>query len=135
MVRYALPRAIMRQYDTFKKTGKLRITENDLAFARLIGDYLMFISIYQWGNALLDSFANTASKAKPRERTSLFQKKYEAQPEVFTYEQIARGYNTENAVRSVISRLKAAGLIEKVEKKKWKKCVSTLNNVTVIKRE
>ena len=135
MVRYALPRAIMRQYETFKKTGKLRITENDLAFARLIGDYLMFISIYQWGNALLDSFANTASKAKPRERTSLFQKKFEELPEVFTYEQIARGYNTENAVRSVISRLKAAGLIEKVEKNKWKKCVSTLNSVTQRKDE
>lgn len=135
MVRYALPRAIMRQYESFKKTGKLRITENDLAFARLIGDYLMFISIYQWGNALLDSFANTASKAKPRERSSLFQKKYEELPEVFTYEQIARGYNSENAVRSVISRLKAAGLIEKVEKNKWKKCVSTLNSVTQRKDE
>lgn len=135
MVRYALPRAIMRQYETFKKTGKLRITENDLAFARLIGDYLMFISIYQWGNALLDSFANTASKAKPRERTSLFQKKYEALPEVFTYEQIARGYNNDKTVRSVISRLKMAGLIEKVDNKKWKKCVSTLNNVTAVKRE
>lgn len=135
MVRYALPRAIMRQYETFRKTGKLRITDNDLAFARLIGDYLMFISIYQWGNALLDSFANTASKAKPRERTSLFQKKFEELPEVFTYEQIAKGYNTENAVRSVISRLKAAGLIEKVEKNKWKKCVSTLNSVTQRKNE
>ena len=116
-------------------TGKLRITENDLAFARLIGDYLMFISIYQWGNALLDSFANTASKAKPHERSSLFQKKDEEQPEVFTYDQIAKGYTSENAVRSVISRLKAAGLIEKVEKNKWKKCIATLNTVTVVKRE
>ena len=116
-------------------TGKLRITENDLAFARLIGDYLMFISIYQWGNALLDSFANTASKAKPHERSSLFQKKYEELPEVFTYEQIAKGYNSEKAVRNVISRLKAAGLIEKVDKNKWKKNLSNLNMVTQRKDE
>ena len=33
--------------------GELHVTEDDKAFARLIGDWLMYISIRTWGKALL----------------------------------------------------------------------------------
>ena len=121
MVRYTLPRMVCMQYEEFKKTGKLEVTEEDKQFARLIGDWLMYISIRVWGNRLTDMWDNVAEVNKPRTRQSGFAEKYMSLPQTFTIDEIEKLYSSRKSAQTIISMLVSNKTIEKVAKNTWRK--------------
>lgn len=134
MMRYTMPRIICRQLEKFengylREGEKLEILPSDLQFAELIGDYLMFISIYQWGQQYLEFIQDEANTTMPRMRKSKFMENYASLPLDFTYDEIRKFYTTDASARRTISTLISCGCIEKIEKNKWHKLKTTLDDV------
>ena len=133
MIRYTLPRMVCMQYEEFKKTGKLVVTEEDKEFARLIGDWLMFASIRQWGNRLMTTWETKAEENKVRERSSSFADRYTTLPEEFTLEQLMPFYSNKRSAQTAIYTMVKKGIIEKVTKNRWKKIVSNIYDTPMYK--
>lgn len=120
MIRYTLPRIVMRQLDKFGADGRLKegeeleITDNDLAFAELIGDYLMFINIYQWGNKLLEAMEEENRNLRPRVRQTKTVQLYEKLSVVFDKEDVLRFYENEKSGMRFLQRLVNSGAVEKL---------------------
>ena len=133
MIRYTLPRMVCMQYEEFKKTGKLVVTEEDKEFARVIGDWLMFASIRQWGNRLMTTWETKAEENKVRERTSSFADKFANLPEVFGIEQLTPLYSNKRSAQTAVCIMIKKGVVEKVGKNSWKKVVSNVYDSPVFK--
>ena len=131
MIRYTLPRMVCMQYEEFKKTGKLAVTEEDKEFARLIGDWLMFASIRQWGNRLLSTWETKAEENKVRERTSSFADRFAQLPEMFSLENISGFYLNKKSAQSAIATMVKKGIVEKVGKNQWKKLKTNIYDTPV----
>ncbi|MDY4852841.1 MAG: hypothetical protein SO188_08420, partial [Prevotella sp.] len=131
MIRYTLPRMVCMQYEEFKKTGKLAVTEEDKEFARLIGDWLMFASIRQWGNRLLSTWETKAEENKVRERTSSFADRFAQLPEMFSLENISGFYLNKKSAQSAIATMVKKGMVEKVGKNQWKKLKTNIYDTPV----
>ena len=133
MVRYTLPRVIAREYDSYMLTGYVNITDEDKAFARLIGDWLMYISVRTWGKALLDYWDNQPIEGMPkqRQRNSKFTEKFMALPEEFTLEQFGADYKTPKSAMSMINKLIRNKVLEKVGDNRWKKIVTDISQVVL----
>ena len=135
MIRYTLPRIVMRQLDKFGPDGRLKdgekldITDNDLAFAELIGDYLMFISIYQWGNALIEALDNELVDNKPRKKQSKLVDLYSRLPKTFKKEDLNSYYENKNTIRVLISRLLRAKVIKKLKDGSYTKLVDSIADI------
>ena len=129
MMRYTIPRIVMREYDSYRRTGKWTVRKSDLAFAQLIGDYLMYIQIYLFGSKLENAKEKQLEEARPRQRKSKFQAFFESLGETFTREDIAVNYKNENTTSSVICRLINAKLIKRVGKDKYQKLAESLDSV------
>ena len=135
MIRYTLPRIVMRQLDKFGADGRLKdgetldITDNDLAFAELIGDYLMFISIYQWGNALIEALDNELVENKPRKNKSKLIDLYARLPKTFTKEDLGVYYDSDVSVRVLISRLVKVKVIKKLKDGSYTKLVESIADI------
>ena len=133
MIRYTLPRMVCMQYEEFKKTGKLVVTEEDKEFARLIGDWLMFASIRQWGNRLMTTWETKAEENKVRERSSSFAEKFSNLPEVFGLEQLAPLYSNKRSAQTAVCIMIKKGVVEKVGKNSWKKIVTNVYDSPIFK--
>ena len=121
------------QYEEFKKTGKLVVTEEDKEFARLIGDWLMFASIRQWGNKLMTTWESKAEENKVREKSSPFADRYANLPETFSLENISAFYLNKKSAQSAIATMIKKGLIKKVDKNVWKKLRSDIYDISNFK--
>ena len=133
MIRYTLPRMVCMQYEEFKKTGTLVVTEEDKEFARLIGDWLMFASIRQWGNRLMTTWETKAEENKVREKSSPFADRYAQLPNPFTIDNILPLYSNKKSAQSAISVLVKKGLIKKVEKNVWQKLKNDIYDISNFK--
>ncbi|MGN1229192.1 MAG: BT4734/BF3469 family protein, partial [Prevotella sp.] len=129
MMRYTIPRIVMREYDNYRRTGKWTVHKSDLAFAQLIGDYLMYIQIYLFGSKLETAREKQLEDARPRQRKSKFQAFFESLGETFTREEIAVNYKNESTTSTVICRLINGKLIKRVGKDKYQKLVESLDSV------
>ena len=121
------------QYEEFKKTGKLVVTEEDKEFARVIGDWLMFASIRQWGNKLMTTWESKAEENKVREKSSPFADRYANLPETFSLENISAFYLNKKSAQSAIATMIKKGLIKKVDKNVWKKLRSDIYDISNFK--
>lgn len=125
----------MRQLDKFGADGRLKdgekldITDNDLAFAELIGDYLMFISIYQWGNALIEALDNELVENKPRKYKSKLIDLYARLPKTFTIDDLGVYYDKKGSIRVLISRLIKAKVIKKLDDGSYTKLVDSIADI------
>ena len=133
MIRYTLPRMVCMQYEEFKKTGKLVVTEEDKEFARLIGDWLMFASIRQWGNRLMTTWETKAEENKVRERSSAFADRFASLPNEFTLEHLTPFYSNKRSAQTAVYIMIKKGIIEKVGKNSWKKIVSNVYDLPIFK--
>ena len=131
MIRYTLPRMVCMQYEEFKKTGKLVVTEEDKEFARLIGDWLMFASIRQWGNRLMTTWETKAEENKVREKSSPFADRYAQLPEIFGLENISTFYLNKKSAQSAIATMIKKGIVAKVGKNQWKKLKTNIYDTSV----
>ena len=136
MMRYTLPRVIDRNIDKFQdgylKNGEtIEVLDSDIEFARVIGDYLMFISIYQWGEAYLEAVDEDNSLRKPRLRKSKFAQTFAKLPNEFSFADISAYYRTEGSARTSLSHLVKSRIIEKIAVDRWRKLKRSIDEIVV----
>ena len=131
MVRYGLVRAVLRQYDEFQKTGNLEIDDKDVEFAELIGDYLLYIQQYMYGQQIEEALEVQNRDFRPRQRKSRFVEIYAQLPNEFSIEDLVQHGYKQSSASTLASRLKGANIIEAVRaKSKWRKLTKDVSTFT-----
>ena len=133
MMRYTIPRIVMREYQNFRQTGKWRVQADDLKFAKLIGDYLMYIQIYLFGSKIEQAKEKIAEDVRPRIRKSKFAVFFESLSETFTIEEFERNYSSKNSAKVIMSRLVNLGVVERIKVGQYRKLVEDLNDTPAYK--
>ena len=123
----AIPRILARQYDEFKKTGKLDITDDDLKFSTLMYDAVIYFQDHFFGQMLQDSWDNAAREYVPRRRNTKNADAYKALPEQFTAKEVMLMLDIENgAANKQCQRWLTHGFIERIKQGKYKKIIKDL---------
>lgn len=131
MVRYGLVRAVLRQYDEFQKTGNLEIDDKDVEFAELIGDYLLYIQQYMYGQQIEEALEVQNRDFRPRQRKSRFVEIYAQLPEEFEVKDLVQHGYKQSSASVLASKLKASKIIEAVGKSKWRKLTKDISTFTL----
>ena len=122
-----IPRILARQYDEFKKTGKLDITDDDLKFSTLMYDAVIYFQDHFFGQMLQDSWDNAAREYVPRRRNTKNADAYKALPEQFTAKEVMLMLDIENgAANKQCQRWLTHGFIERIKQGKYKKIIKDL---------
>ena len=122
-----IPRILARQYDEFKKTGKLDITDDDLKFSTLMYDAVIYFQDHFFGQMLQDSWDNAAREYVPRRRNTKNADAYKALPEQFTAKEVMLMLDIENgAANKQCQRWMTHGFIERIKQGKYKKIIKDL---------
>ena len=124
---FTIPRIVARQYDQFKKTGQLDITDDDLKFATLMYDAVIWFQDYFFGQMLQDSWDNAEREYVPRRKNSKNADAYSSLPETFTTKDVQQELDLEmEAASKQCQRWLTHGFIERVKKGKYKKIISEI---------
>lgn len=130
MVNYGLVHCVLRDYHHLSKLMdegkplKLRITQQDLDFAELIGDFLYYMQIRQYGTQIKNALENQSKDFIPMERKSRHDGLYEKLPENFTVQDMMSVYGISNtAARSLCARLIKRGFITRLKQGSYQKIV------------
>ena len=122
-----IPRILARQYEEFKKTGKLDITDDDLKFSTLMYDAVIYFQDHFFGQMLQDSWDNAAREYVPRRKNSKNAENYKALPEVFTAKDVMNALGIENNPASQqCKRWVMHGFVERIKQGKYKKIIKDL---------
>ena len=122
-----IPRIVARQYDAFKKTRKLDINDDDLKFATLIYDAVIYFQDHFFGQMLLDSWENAAREYVPRRKNSKNSDAYRGLPEIFTPKEVMTILNIEvDAARKQCQRWVIHGFVERLKQGKYKKIIKDI---------
>ena len=114
-----IPRILARQYEEFKKTGKLDITDDDLKFSTLMYDAVIYFQDHFFGQMLQDSWDNAAREYVPRRRNTKNADAYKALPELFTAKEVMLMLDIENgAANKQCQRWMTHGFIERIKQGK-----------------
>ena len=124
---FTIPRIVARQYNEFKKTGKLEVTDDDLKFATLMYDAVIWFQDYFFGQMLQDSWDNAEREYVPRRKNSKNADAYQSLPETFTTKEVQQMLDLEqNAAAQQCQRWATHGFIERVKKGKFKKVIKEI---------
>ena len=124
---FTIPRIVARQYDQFKKTGQLDITDDDLKFATLMYDAVIWFQDYFFGQMLQDSWDNAEREYVPRRKNSKNADAYRDLPETFTTKDVQQVLDLEMCAASQqCNRWATHGFIERVKKGKFKKIMKEI---------
>ena len=124
---FTVPRILARQYDEFRKTGVLDITQDDLKFATLMFDTVIWFQDYFFGQMLVDAWENAAREYVPRRKNSKNADAYEHLPESFTIEDVMRVLDIgQNSSIQQCRRWVTHNFIQRVKKGKYKKLVKVI---------
>ncbi len=119
---FTVPRILAREYDTFKKTGTLNITDDDLRFATLMYDTVIYFQDHFFGQMLQDSWDNAEREYVPRRRNTKNADAYRNLPETFTVKDVMEILDIEqNPANQQCMRWIKHGFIERFKQKKYKK--------------
>ena len=122
-----IPRILAREYDTFKQTGKLEITDDDLKFATLIYDAVIYFQDHFFGQMLQDSWDNAAREYVPRRRNTKNADAYKSLPETFGVKDVMSMLDIEdNPARQQCNRWMTHGFIERIKQGKYRKIIKDL---------
>lgn len=135
MMRYTIPRIVMREYANYAKTRKWTVRQSDLDFAQLIGDYLMYIQIYLFGSKIEQAKEKQLEDARPRLKKSKFQAFYDSLGDTFTKEEFGVNYKNEDSANVILRKLKNMGVIKQNGKGNFQKLVDSLANVTTVEKK
>ena len=124
---FTVPRIIARQYNEFKKTGKLEITDDDLKFSTLMYDAVIWFQDYFFGQMLQDSWDNAEREYVPRRRNTKNADAYLSLPETFTTKEVQQVLDLEMCAASKqCQRWVTHGFIERVKKGKYRKIIKEI---------
>ena len=108
---FTIPRILGRQWEQYRDTKQLDVNDDDLQFASIIYEAVIYWQDYYFGAMLQDSWTNAANEhvvRKPvRDKTA---DEFKALPQVFTINDFDSSL-TEGARRMRITRWKQAGYI------------------------
>ena len=128
MVRYGIVHAMLNDYEHFKREGKLNITEKSIKFAELIGDFILYMQIYLFGQQVEDAMKRVKESFVPRQVKTKTRELFNALPEEFSISmlQSAAGNSTKINAYGIIKRWKNSGYIQKSSSGKYKKLIKKL---------
>ena len=119
---FTVPRILARQYDAFRKTGKLEITDDDLKFATLMYDAVIWFQDYFFGQMLQDSWDNAEREYVPRRKNSKNAEAYRDLPETFTIKDVMGVLDIEQSpANKQCQRWLTHGFIERIKQGRYKK--------------
>ena len=122
-----IPRIVARQYDAFKKTGKLDVNDDDLKFSTLIYDAVIYFQDHFFGQMLMDSWENAAREYVPRRRNTKYTDAYRVLPETFSPKEVMAVLNIESdAARKQCQRWTIHGFVERLKQGKYKKIIKDI---------
>ena len=122
-----IPRILARQYEEFKKTGKLDITDDDLKFSTLMYDAVIYFQDHFFGQMLQDSWDNAAREYVPRRKNSKNADAYKSLPDVFTSQEVMAVLDVEKAAAyKQCQRWLMHGFVERLKQGKFKKIIKDL---------
>ena len=124
---FTIPRIVARQYNEFKKTGKLEVTDDDLKFSTLMYDAVIWFQDYFFGQMLQDSWDNAEREYVPRRKNSKNANAYSSLPETFTTKDVQQELDLEmEAASKQCQRWVTHGFVERVKKGKYKKIIKEI---------
>ena len=124
---FTIPRIVARQYNDFKKTGKLEVTDDDLKFSTLIYDAVIWFQDYFFGQMLQDSWDNAEREYVPRRKNSKNADAYRDLPETFTTKDVEELLSIEQfAASKQCQRWVTHGFVERVKKGKYRKIIKEI---------
>ena len=119
---FTVPRIVARQYDAFKKTGELEITDDDLKFATLMYDAVIWFQDYFFGQMLQDSWDNAEREYVPRRKNSKNADAYRSLPEMFGVKDVMNILDVEsNPANQQCNRWLKHGFVERIKQGMYKK--------------
>ena len=122
-----VPRIVGRQYETYKKTGQLDIDDDDLRFATLIYDAVIYFQDHFFGQMLQDSWDNAAREYVPRRRNTRNADAYRDLPETFAAKDVMAMLDIEvEAARKQCQRWLKHGFVERVKQGRYKKIIKDI---------
>ena len=124
---FTVPRILARQYDTFRKTGQLDITDDDLKFATLMYDAVIWFQDYFFGQMLQDSWDNAEREYVPRRRNTKNADAYRDLPDTFTAKDVMAVLDIErNTASQQCNRWLVHGFVERIKQGKYKKIMKEI---------
>ena len=121
---FTVPRILARQYDQFKKTGKLDVTDDDLKFATLMYDSVIWFQDHFFGQMLQDSWDNAEREYVPRRKNSKNADAYRDLPETFGVKDVMAVLGIEKeAAAKQCQRWLTHGFVERLKQGKYKKVI------------
>ena len=124
---FTIPRIVARQYNDFKKTGKLEVTDDDLKFSTLMYDAVIWFQDYFFGQMLQDSWDNAEREYVPRRKNSKNADAYRDLPATFTTKDVEELLSIEQfAASKQCQRWVTHGFVERVKKGKYRKIIKEI---------
>ena len=127
---YTVPRIYGRQWEQYRETGRVEINDDDLRFASIIYESVIYWQDFFFGNMMQETWDDAQHDVKPRKRTTRANDDFEALPDEFTIDGLAKKFDLTNAAaKKRITRWAQAGYIEQVGKTKpakYKKIVKAI---------
>ena len=127
---FTVPRIVARlrrEDGTTAPLDELTITDDDLQWATVMYDAVIYWEDYFFGQMLQESWDNAQRIFQPRQRTSRNAQLYAQLPEEFTTKEATMVLGgTENATKTQLSRWVKSGYIERKAQGKYKKLIAQI---------
>lgn len=128
MVRYGIVHAILSDYEHFAQTGKLSITRKTLDFARLIGDFILYMQMYMFGQQVQDAQERVRQNFVPMQKVTKLTKLYNRLGDTFTVEDLMQlsGGMTREAAYVYCSRWALGKLLRRISRGMYQKIIKRI---------
>ena len=122
---FTIPRIYGRQWESYRKTGKVTVNKGDLQFATLIYDAVLYFQDYFFGQMLEDSWENATKDFVPRRRRDGTVELYEMLPDQFKAEDMMRAgsFSTSKTASNLAARWVSDGLVRRLRQGVYQKIV------------
>ena len=127
---YTVPRIYGRQWEQYRETGRVEINDDDLRFASIIYEAVIYWQDFFFGSMMQETWDDAQHDVKPRKKNSKANNDFEALPEVFEIKDVVRVANlSATSANTRVSRWKDAGYVVPIgnsKPAKYKKMVSAI---------
>jgi hypothetical protein len=110
---YTVPRIYGRQWEQYRETGKIEINDDDLKFASIIYEAVIYWQDFFFGRMLQETWDAAANETQQRTRKSKANDEFALLPQEFTVDDVERVANLSyNAATKRINRWASAAYVQ-----------------------